>query len=142
MSARITTAPKSHDHKNAEADRHGEQHSEHSADHFAVPSVAITAPPAGPSGFAERCSPTWASKGARMSRRFRKARCEWAERRLEQLDAVFRQSIRARDNRTNGERANRRYFASDFSSAKGFCHRKTYASSQSKCHLRRCIFIL
>jgi hypothetical protein len=38
------------------------------------------------------------------------------ERKLEQLDAVFRQSIRARGNRTNGERVNRRDFASYFSS--------------------------
>jgi hypothetical protein len=40
-----------------------------------------------------------------------------AEPKLEQLDVVFRQSIRARDNRTNGERVNRRDIY--FSSAKG-----------------------
>ena len=33
-----------------------------------------------------------------------------AERKLEQLDAGFRQSIRARDNRTNGDRVHRRDF--------------------------------
>jgi hypothetical protein len=45
-----------------------------------------------------------------------------AEQKLEQLDAGFRQSIRARDNRTNGECVNRRDFASYFSSAKEICH--------------------
>jgi hypothetical protein len=42
-----------------------------------------------------------------------------AEQKLEQLDAIVRQSIRARDNRTNGEHVNRQDFASYFSSAKG-----------------------
>ena len=42
-----------------------------------------------------------------------------AEQKLEQLDAGFRQSIRARDNCTNGERVSRRDFGFDFSSAKG-----------------------
>jgi hypothetical protein len=42
-----------------------------------------------------------------------------AEQKLEQLDAIFRQSIRARDWRTNGERVNRRDFGFYFSSAKG-----------------------
>jgi hypothetical protein len=41
-----------------------------------------------------------------------------AERMLERLDAGFRQSIRARDKRTNGERVNRRDFGFYFSSAK------------------------
>jgi hypothetical protein len=45
-----------------------------------------------------------------------------AERKLEQLGAVFRQSIRARDNRTNREGVNRRDFGFDFSSAKEICH--------------------
>ncbi len=45
-----------------------------------------------------------------------------AERKLEQLDAVFRQSIRARGNRTNGEGVNRRDFGFDFPSAKEICH--------------------
>ena|ERR1700730_2554881 len=45
-----------------------------------------------------------------------------AERKLEQLDAIVRQSIRATDNRTNGEHVNGFYF----SSAKGIRHeRKT-----------------
>jgi phage baseplate assembly protein W len=43
-----------------------------------------------------------------------------AEQKLEQLDAIFRQSIHATDNRTNGERVSRRDFGFDFSSAKGF----------------------
>jgi hypothetical protein len=43
-----------------------------------------------------------------------------AERKLGQLDAGFRQSIRARDDRTTGERVNRRNFGFYFSSAKGF----------------------
>ena len=42
-----------------------------------------------------------------------------AEQKLEQLDAGFRQSIRARDKRTTGERVSRRDFGFDFSSAKG-----------------------
>jgi hypothetical protein len=42
-----------------------------------------------------------------------------AEQKLERLDAIFRQSIRARDKRTNGERVSRRDFGFDFSSAKG-----------------------
>jgi hypothetical protein len=42
-----------------------------------------------------------------------------AEQKLEQLDVGFRQSIRARDKRTNGERVNRRGFGFYFSSAKG-----------------------
>jgi hypothetical protein len=42
-----------------------------------------------------------------------------AERKLEQLDAGFRQSIRARDKRTTGERVSRRDFGFYFSSAKG-----------------------
>jgi phage baseplate assembly protein W len=37
---------------------------------------------------------------------------------LEQSDAGFRQSIHARDKRTNGERVNRRDFGFYFSSAK------------------------
>jgi hypothetical protein len=41
-----------------------------------------------------------------------------AERKLEQLDAGFRQSIRARDRRTNGEGVSRRDFGFYFSSAK------------------------
>src|SRR3979411_944279 len=45
-----------------------------------------------------------------------------AERKQERLDAIFRQSIRARDNRTNGEHVNRRDFASYFSSAKEICN--------------------
>jgi hypothetical protein len=42
-----------------------------------------------------------------------------AEQKLEQLDAGFRQSIRARDKRTTGERVSRRDFGFDFSFAKG-----------------------
>jgi hypothetical protein len=42
-----------------------------------------------------------------------------AERELEQLDAGSRQSIRARDNRTNGEGVNRQDFGFYLSSAKG-----------------------
>jgi len=42
-----------------------------------------------------------------------------AGRKLEQLDAGFRQSIRAKDKRTTGERVNRRYFGFYISSAKG-----------------------
>ena len=42
-----------------------------------------------------------------------------AEQKLERLDAIFRQSIHARGNRTNGERVSRRDFGFDFSSAKG-----------------------
>jgi len=41
-----------------------------------------------------------------------------AERKLEQLDAVFRLSSRAKDKRTNGEHENRRDFGFYFSSAK------------------------
>jgi hypothetical protein len=41
-----------------------------------------------------------------------------AEQKLERLDAIFRQSIHARGNRTNGERVSRRDFGFDFSSAK------------------------
>jgi hypothetical protein len=43
-----------------------------------------------------------------------------AGQKLEQLDGVFRQSIRARDKRTNGEGVNRRDFGFYFSSAKRF----------------------
>jgi hypothetical protein len=46
-----------------------------------------------------------------------------AERKLEQLDAGFRQSIRARDKRTNGERVSGRDFGFYFSSAKGYLTR-------------------
>jgi hypothetical protein len=42
-----------------------------------------------------------------------------AEQELERLDAIFRQSIHARGNQTNGERENRRDFGFYFSSAKG-----------------------
>jgi hypothetical protein len=49
---------------------------------------------------------------------YRSTPLDLAEQKLEQLDAGFRQSIRARDNRTNGECVNRRDFASYFSSAK------------------------
>jgi len=42
-----------------------------------------------------------------------------AAQKLELLDAGFRQSIRARDNRTNGEGVNRRNFGYYFSSATG-----------------------
>jgi hypothetical protein len=42
-----------------------------------------------------------------------------AEQKLERLDAIVRQSIHARGNRTNGERVSRRGFGFDFSSAKG-----------------------
>ena len=41
-----------------------------------------------------------------------------AEQKLERLDAIFRQSIHARGDRTNGERVSRRDFGFDFSSAK------------------------
>jgi len=42
-----------------------------------------------------------------------------AEQKLERLDAGFRQTIRARSNRTNGEHVSRRDFGFDFSSSKG-----------------------
>jgi hypothetical protein len=50
---------------------------------------------------------------------YRSTPLDLAEQTLEQLDAGFRQSIRARDNRTNGERVSRRDFGFYFSSAKG-----------------------
>ncbi len=50
---------------------------------------------------------------------YRSTPLDLAERKLERLDAGFRQSIRARDRRTNGERENRRDFGFYFSSAKG-----------------------
>jgi hypothetical protein len=50
---------------------------------------------------------------------YRSTPLDLAEQKLEQLDAGFRQSIRARDRRTNGERVNRRDFGFYFSSAKG-----------------------
>jgi hypothetical protein len=43
----------------------------------------------------------------------------WPGEKLEQLDAGFRQSIRARDNPNNGEGVIRRDFGFYFSSAKG-----------------------
>jgi hypothetical protein len=54
-----------------------------------------------------------------------------AERKLEQLDAIFRQSIHARGDRTNGERVSRRDFGFCFSSAKGICHDNERRASTS-----------
>jgi hypothetical protein len=42
-----------------------------------------------------------------------------AERKLERLDAIVRQSIHAKDKRANGGRVNRGDFGFYFSSAKG-----------------------
>ena len=50
---------------------------------------------------------------------YRSTPLDLAEQKLEQLDAGFRQSIRARDKCTNGERVNRRDFGFYFSSANG-----------------------
>jgi hypothetical protein len=64
---------------------------------------------------------TWGLRARAMPRLsgYRSTPPDLAERKLEQLDGGFRQSIRARDRHTNGERVNRRDFGSYFSSAKG-----------------------
>ena len=60
---------------------------------------------------------------------------ESAERKLEQLDAVFRPSTHARDKRTNDDRVNRRDFGFYFSSAKDIRHINESPRSDLPCTL-------
>jgi hypothetical protein len=61
--------------------------------------------------------------------RYRSTPPDLAERKLEQLDADFRRSIRARDKRTTGERVNHRDFGFYFP----FARNLTRAQDPKKC---------